>query len=236
VRALYKIEGLPPETMNVIETKFLKPTDGLAADALAALGQGQPFLKPAQMRTSWVRFVLSLMVRYPEAIEAMKRQLRENVQKIYLETRKEDEPATFEEYEAINGTDEMARVHGKLLMDLMQDSKMGRLLFSMNWGVISFTNYPHDLLTSDRPVISNVFPIGANHVCLPIGPERMFFACETQAAEQQMQGTDPQHIMGVMNDEVARRAFRYVYGKDDRQLRFVQNRLGRGNRKQVPFL
>jgi Protein of unknown function (DUF4238) len=113
VRGLYKIEGLPPETINVIETKFLKPADGLASDTLTALVRDQPFAKPGQMRASWVRFVLSLMIRYPEAIAAMKRQLRQNVQKVYLETKKDTDPPTFEEYEAIHGMDEMARLHGK---------------------------------------------------------------------------------------------------------------------------
>jgi hypothetical protein len=47
VRGLYKIEGLPPQTMNVIETKFLKPADGLASDALKALAADKPFAKPA---------------------------------------------------------------------------------------------------------------------------------------------------------------------------------------------
>jgi len=222
--------------MNAVETKFLKPADGLAADTLAALVRGQSFAKPGQMRASWVRFVLSLMIRYPEAIEAMKRRLRQNVQKVYLETKKDTDSPTFEEYEAIRGTDEMARLHGKLLMDLMQDSRMAQLLFSMHWGVISFTTYNHTLLTSDRPVISNVFPVDANHICLPIGPNRMFFACETQITEQQIQKIDPRQITRVMNDENARRAFKYAYGKDDTQLRFIQNRLGRGERKPVPFL
>jgi hypothetical protein len=236
VRGLYRIDGLPPETMNVIETQFLMPTDGLASDALKALVAGREFAKPTQMRHSWTRFILSLMLRYPEAIDAMKRRLRENVQKVYAANRKEADPATFEEYEAQNGTDEMARLHGKLLMDLMQDSRMGRLIFGMHWGVISFSRSEHTLLTSDRPVISNVFPLSANHVCLPIGPERMFFACATEEAEKEMQRLDPRTIMRLMNDEIAKRALRYVYANNDRQLRFVENRLGRTKQKSVPFL
>jgi hypothetical protein len=235
IRGLYRIEGLPPETANVIETKFLKPADGLAANAMRRLVGGEAFPNPIQMRTSWARFVLSLMIRYPEAIDLMKQQLRDNVQSAYAETRKDTDPATFEEYEAVRGTDEMARLHGKLLMDLMQDSRMGRMIFSMNWGTISFSRYDHSLLTSDRPVISNVFPIGANHLCLPIGPEKLFFACETDAAEQKMQKMAPAEIMRVMNDETAKRAFKYVYGRDDTQLRFVQNRLGRNKAKAVTY-
>src|SRR5712691_4401578 len=83
LRGLYAIEGLPPETMNVIETKLLKPTDGLAADALKALAEGREFAKPTQMRTAWCRFILSLMLRFPEALAEMKKQLRNNVQKAY---------------------------------------------------------------------------------------------------------------------------------------------------------
>jgi hypothetical protein len=225
VRGLYAIEGLPPKTANIIEAKFLKPADGLASDALRAFVNDQPFDKPAQMRTSWSRFVLSLMLRHPESIEEMKRQLRENVQRVYAETKKETDPPTFEEYEAVHGTDEMARLHGKLLMDLMQDSRMGRLIFAMHWRVTKFSRYGHNLLTSDRPITTNIFPISANHLCLPIGPERMFFACETEKAEREFQQFDSKEIMRVINNSTARRAVKFVYGKDDRQLRFVENRL-----------
>ena len=36
-----------------------------------------------------------------------------------------------EVYEASRGTNEIARLHGKLIIDLMLDSKMGRLIFGM---------------------------------------------------------------------------------------------------------
>ena len=71
---------------------------------------------------------------------------------------------------------------------------------------VTFSRVEYSLLTSDRPVISNVFPLPANHVCLPIGLERMFFACATEGAQRQMQRMDPREIMRVMNDEVTKRA------------------------------
>jgi hypothetical protein len=226
VRGLYSIEDTDPEVVNAIETKFLMPADGLAAEALRDLVLDRPFKEPARMRHSWTRFVLSLMIRYPEAIAEMKRQLRENVIKMYLATKKEHEPATFAEYEAQQGTNELARLHGKLMMDLMQDSRMGRLIFGMHWGVLRFSRYKHDLLTSDRPVNSNVFPISANHLCLPIGPEHLFFACETERAEAEFRRVDPQQIMQTINDLIARRAQGFVYGNDDSQSCFVAKRFG----------
>ena len=40
-------------------------------------------------------------------------------------------------------------MHGRLLIDLMQDSRMGRLIFGMHWGTMEFTQHDH---SSDRPV------------------------------------------------------------------------------------
>jgi Protein of unknown function (DUF4238) len=234
VRGLYSVEDNDPAVTNAIETKFLMPADGLAADALQDLKLDRPFKHPVRMRHSWTRFVLSLLIRYPEAIAEMKRQLRENVTKMYMETKKEDEPATFAEYEAQHGTNELARLHGKLMMDLMQDSRMGRFIYNMRWGVIRFRLYKHDLLTSDRPVTSNVFPLSANHLCLPIGPEHLFIGCETEAAEEEFRRIDSEQVMRTTNDLVAKRAQSLVYGKDDSQSRFVANRFGKAS-ATLPF-
>jgi hypothetical protein len=227
VRGLYAIDDLDPKVVNAIEDMFLKPSDGMAAEALQCLLREAPFTHPIRMRHAWTRFLLSLLIRYPEAITQMKSQLHENVEQIYLKTRQPDEPETFAEYEAIHGTNELARVHGKLMMDLMLDSKMGRLIFAMQWGVVAFTNHRHQLLTSDRPIVSNQFPISANHICLPISPTMLFVACATEQAEAAFRGLDAKYVMKVMNDAVASRASNFVWGKDASQLRFVENRLGK---------
>jgi hypothetical protein len=226
IRGLYRIEDVDPNVVNAVETQFLKPSDGLAAEALQSFLQGHVFPRP-ELRTSWSRFVLSLMLRYPEAVELMRRQLRENIEKLYQETKKPEEPATFAKYEASHGTHDMARAHGRLLMDLMQDSRMGRLIFGMHWGVVKFKNYKHDLLTSDRPIVSNIFRLSANHLCMPINPERVFIACATPQAEAEFQRLDPLEVVLVMNDTVVRQAQTYVWGTDDAHFRCVKKRMGK---------
>ena len=236
VRGLYRIEDVDPNVVNVVETLFLKPSDGLAANALQSFLKGEAFPRP-QLRTSWSRFVLSLMLRYPEAVELMKRQLRENVQTVYEKMRKPDEPATFAEYEALHGMQDMARVHGRLLMDLMQDSRMGRLIFGMHWGVLKFKNYKYNLLTSDRPVVSNAFKLSAHHLCMPISPEMIWVACATTQAEEEFRRINLVDVMVAMNDVIVRQAQTYVWGtKDASQLRFVRNRMGQGAQPTGPYL
>jgi hypothetical protein len=227
VRGLYAVDDPDAKVVNAIEETFLKPNDGMASEALQCLLREVPFTHPERMRHAWTRFMLSLLIRYPEAIAQMKKQLRQNVDKIYLQTRKPNEPETFAQYEAKLGTNEMARVHGKLMMDLMLDSRMGRLIFSMHWGVIAFSHHKHELLTSDRPVVSNQFPISANHMCLPISPTMLFVACATEKAQNEFRALDAGHVMKVMNELVVSRARTYVWGRDDAQLRFVENRLGK---------
>jgi hypothetical protein len=228
-RGLYAINDPDANVVNAVEDMFLKPSDGAASDALQCLLREAPFTRQDRMRHAWTRFVMSLLIRYPEAISRMKTDLRKNVETMYLKTRKPEEPPTFAEYEAKLGTNELARVHGKLIMDLMLDSKMGRYIFNMHWGVIAFTNHKHELLTSDRPVVSNQFPLSANHMCLPISPTILFVACATQQAENEFRALDAGHVMNVMNDFVAKRARKYVWGRDESQLRFVENRLGKRN-------
>ena len=229
VRGLYRMEDIDPNVVNAVETLFLKPSDGLAAEALQCFLEEREFLRPGPMRTSWSRFMLSLMLRYPEAVAHMKAQLRANVEQMYLQTRKPEEPETFAEYEALHGTHDMARIHGKLLMDLMQESRMGRLIFGMHWGVLKCKNYTRNLLTSDRPIVSNAFQLSANHLCLPISPEHVFVACGTPQAETEFMRLDPLDVMLTMNDAVARQAKTYVWNTDDRQLRFVKNRMGKSS-------
>jgi hypothetical protein len=117
----------------------------------------------------------------------------------------------------------------------MLNSKMGRLVFGMHWGVMEFRNYPYSLLTSDRPVSANVLPMRINHICIPIGPAKMFFASETEQGEKEFRALDPKRVMRVSNDVTVRRASRYVYGKDDKQIRFVENRLGRMPKASLGF-
>jgi Protein of unknown function (DUF4238) len=228
IRGLYAISDPDADVVNAIEDMFLKPSDGIASEALQSLLREVPFTHPQRMRHAWTRFIMSLLIRYPEAIAEMKKQLRQNVEKMYEKTRKPDEPETFAEFEAKAGTNDLARMHGKLMMDLMLDSRMGRLIIDMHWGVISFTSYKRELLTSDRPVVSNQFPISANHMCLPISPTMLFVACATEKAQNEFRAMDAGHVMKVMNEFVASRAHTYVWSRDDSQLRFVENRLGKG--------
>jgi hypothetical protein len=124
VRGLYEIDDPDPDKVNVIEELILKPHDGMAAEALQCLVRDIDFTHD-RMRQAWTQFLLSLVVRYPEAVGELKRLIAENVERMYQQSRKPGDPETITEYEAKLGTNEFPRVHGRLMMDLIQDSKVG---------------------------------------------------------------------------------------------------------------
>ena len=113
---------------------------------------------------------------------------------------------------------------------------MGRPIFGMHWGVVKFSNYKHGLLTSDRPIASNIFRIGGNHLCLPISPEMVFIACDTPQTERESQRLRSDRVMAAMNDMIVRQARTFVYGTNDLQLRFIENWLGKKTGPTGPYL
>jgi hypothetical protein len=64
-------------------------------------------------------------------------------------------------------------------------------------------------------------------MCLPINPTKLFFAGATEQAEAEFRRLNAGGVMRVVNEMVAGRARTYVWGKDDTQLRLVENRLGK---------
>ena len=63
---------------------------------------------------------------------------------------------------------------------------------------------------------------------LPVGPRHVFVAVNTAEMEDVLRLRSPADFARALNDQTVRSAHTYVYGSDDGQLRFVDNRLGRG--------
>jgi hypothetical protein len=55
----------------------------------------------------------------------------------------------------------------------------------------------------------------------------LFVAANTEQTERMIRSWKPDMLMGHGNDRTASQAIKYVWGVDDSQLRFVENRLGK---------
>jgi hypothetical protein len=68
------------------------------------------------------------------------------------------------------------------------------------------------------------------HFALPISPQHIFLATTNEDTFLKIQAINPTQILYTVNDKVALQAVKYVYGRDDSQLAFVAERIG----KKIP--
>jgi hypothetical protein len=209
---LYSVEGAPAEIKSYIEDYFLAQTDQLGHDALQYFLNGEVDISH-ELRSGWTRFVMSLLQRTPQKIEWLLDNWNRG-------------------YDASLGTERTvtrALSTMQMLQSVMDLPQTGAKINGMIWNVVTFSDAYFNLLTSDRPVIiSNGLRMPESHIIVPIGPQRLFVAGNSEAFVKSLQALNTQTLISSCNNTVARQAHTYVYGEDDSQTRFVENRLGRG--------
>ena len=236
-RGLYIVPGLPPETRSILEDKFFKQTDQAANDALQfmlANTDGLGDMSP-RLRSGWSRFIVSLLHRSPETVEALREKCRtglagrmHELEREYQVMRGSTHPTTFEEFRALIERNVQDKAWAVLLERVIDSVTVGTFLNAMRWSIVTFCGAPHSLLTSDRPVCrTNGIDRPDGHVALPVGPTQVFVAANSRDIEATLRQTRAGELHARINNMVVRHAIKYVYGTDDRQLRFVENRLAR---------
>ena len=102
----------------------------------------------------------------------------------------------------------------------------------MAWGVLTFEGTRYPLLTSDRPIVmSNGLRVKDAHLVLPISPTAIFVAEREPNSDNAVRKLAKRvNLAEGLNKRIVRQARKFVWGTDDRQLRFVANRFG--ERKQ----
>jgi len=63
------------------------------------------------------------------------------------------------------------------------------------------------------------------HLCVALGPKRLFIATNNFETYQEIVSVGSDKLAKTFNDRVVRQAVQNVYGSNDAQLRFVENRL-----------
>lgn len=83
-------------------------------------------------------------------------------------------------------------------------------------------------LTSDRPIIrTNGLAQKGGHIALPIGPRLLFIGSHDTDFLDALLHADQTCLVKECNRQIVEGASRFVYGVDQSQLRFVQNRFGK---------
>jgi hypothetical protein len=227
------MKGVDEELKDQFESSFLQTVDSKAADALAILERDDPAYKwNSNERSAWTRFILALMFRMPEDVQDMKAltalymtRTDDDVEALYAAKRTEKHAKTFAEY-LKQEPHLLDNISFEFIGGLMNLERVGRDINNFNWHTLRTLDAEFELLTSDRPLLIDPVIGDPNaRILLPIGPRRIFVGMR-QGELRPRNEKDQNEITFRLNKAVVEGAVRYVYGTDDRQLRFVQNRMG----------
>ncbi|WP_137179260.1 DUF4238 domain-containing protein [Roseomonas sp. AR75] len=234
-RDLYTVRGFPAERRTVLEDVFFRKVDQIASDALdVILDQGQgPAKLPPKLRDGWSRFILSLNYRSPTRLAALKERYNRHVaeevpayEQVFKEMRAPSDGRSFEEFCDDMTRDAAEKSWAELFRRVVDSEHVGEFLNQMIWNVVTITGSDRSFLTSDHPIVmTNGLDRPDGHLVLPVGPSSLFVATKTTETLKLIKAQDVRQMQSKVNDQVVRQAQRFVYGKDDRQKRFVENRL-----------
>lgn len=234
---LYAVEGLPDDVAHEMESEFLSPVDSRAAQALTAMQADNEF--STAQRLAWASFVATLLSRMPEDIDLVKQIIRElaqtilpGFQPIFERLKPENETRTFQQM-----TDELVGRSNQRAIAfagrIMSNDRLIRGIAAMEWSTLTFQRAKFEFLTSDRPVIYTNVLGNESHIVLPVGPRRLFVAAKDRKLIDRIRSAGEDALVAATNAHVVGTANKYVYGSNDSQLRFIQNRMGNA---KVPTL
>jgi hypothetical protein len=228
IRGLNLISTLPPEQAERFETVILQKVDGLASSALQKLLSDHKTPWTPKPRSAWTRFLVSILLRNPEALNRAIRYMQnpagpdaDKSRKIYDEAKGPND-LPFEEF---------LKLHGKqaallAILQLLNNKKLGTHINTMTWSVLILDNVRFPLLTSDRPLITtNGVGLPNSHIIMPLSPTKVFVAINDLAELARLQSLTPKDLAESINLTVVNNAVSYVWATNERQLRFVQNRM-----------
>jgi hypothetical protein len=232
LEGLYNVPGVPDHQNEFIEDKFLRLADQQANDAHQELLKGNLDLD-VNTRIAWTRFIMSLMSRTPDRVAFVKKMYEEefaqiipNLNKYYDDLHAADpsKPSAKEKEADIK----RAAASGvmKVMQNVMDLPNAGSHILNMPWSIITVRDPRYSLLTGDRPAyLSDGLQKETAVLTLPISPTKIFIAANNGPWLATLKNNPSIEFIKSSNNLVARNAIDFVYGEDDSQLQYVENRL-----------
>lgn len=231
---LYEKKGVPKIIAQRVEDDFMKSVDNFASEALRMIEAGDAKIDTdAEHRSAWSLFLISLMTRMPEDVDALAGILDDDwerdlprVRKEYATKKKPDDPPTLEEFIEQKDPDHMARWTMNVLPEVMDHAKMGQALNNMRWFVVTMAADVPALLTSDRPLLlSGALGTPDCYLTLPIAADKLFVAVNSAEMELKFKAQPQKELVQSTNLQIAKQAAKYVYGADNSASDFVDKHI-----------
>ncbi|MFK4720538.1 hypothetical protein ABIE89_001638 [Bradyrhizobium niftali] len=218
-RDLYTFPALGAEGFDQhLESKFFQIVDDEGAKALHRFIKRAPVPWSAEARSGWSRFLLSLKVRHPDAMEELRIAIPRlwgrsypPSQTEYEKIRKPGDPDSFEAFLKRRDPNIVHKITLNLIMRAIELIEVGTHINGMKWKVFDLPKSKHDLLTSDRPAHYFKIKERDGFISLPVGPRKLFVAANSNHVFQSLMGADQTRVVTEVNKKVVSQARRFAY-------------------------
>jgi hypothetical protein len=230
---LYSIPGAPAEEAQRVEIEFMKQLDTLASEALTMIETRDQRLAQPRYRSAWSRFIISLLLRMPRDIDA----LREGLTKEMIAAVPELD-AEYQHFKADGSADSFSEFlktipdpdwQGwavELLPTLIDHEGIGQMINNMIWFTRTITS-DYDYVTSDSPVTMSYSLVKEEgYIFLPIGPKLLFCAVSDRETFERVEAYNAIEQLQNLNKLTIRRATELVFARDERHLHEVREMMG----------
>jgi hypothetical protein len=232
---LYTMEGLPDDQKQTIEKDYMAPkVDDPAAKALRVLLGTDISALTEALRGAWTRFMIASLLRRPAGVaeigETFKSTLRQNLfaDSSYESDKKEGDPPTRFEWMQKHHPHLIDDAAKEMVVRAIESDGIGNIIINMRWSTLDMSASRHELLTGDMPHLRYYgLKDPRCTILFPLTPTKLFIATHDRKAEHNINRRNKTEVVMSVNDEVARIAERFVYGRTASHRRFVANRLGR---------
>lgn len=224
VRDLYRFLHVDDTSTQQVERKLFGPIDDRGAKALEILESTEQLLEPHH-RANWGNLVFSLELRMPEDIETLRSNWKEFIY-IWHQNQGANLSYAFDPPEGIAPQEDAQKEHSMFvsLYNILMFS--GKNFSRLHWEFLDLSTSRLPLLTSDRPIVRTYFLRGKkSFLALPIGPHRLFVA-RGPSRHPFFEFSSASQLVARVNCTITRNAVRFVYGTDDRMLKFIKSRMG----------
>jgi hypothetical protein len=235
VRNLYATDEIEGLDRQLIERDVLRRIDNDAARSLRYFETNLRGSGDKRLIFAWTQFLLTLLHRSPNRISEIRKSIPDYAPTIFGEICEKfpDEPE-----EKIREILTERRVHEGVYQSLIQQlfvsSNVGNVIQNMNWCIIKVRNTKFDFLTSDKSLMtSNGLGLTNSFLILPVGRTTLFVACHDKRIADHLVGLPPNNLVEMINDVIVGQATKFVIFYDERQTRFIDNRLLVGSRQPV---
>jgi len=184
-------------------------------------------------RSAWATFLLSLLHRTPEhlnatkaAVQRLNDDLMPECEARYSEIKGENDPPTFAEWERQRSPEAVEQSAINAMMHVIVSPRAGPKLINMHWMVVDLAKADHRLMTSDNPVILVPLDQPKGHIAIPLSPTLLFVATKYRSVRDGITGTAPSALVRTVNRLMVERASLYVIAASQAQDRFVRKWFG----------